>query len=102
MQTPSWTSAMRRLAASFAILALATPACADTLQEITTRGLVLTLPDGMAFDLTFRPDATYQDETGILHGRWRIDGDRLCTTSNFEPAERCEVYPKGKQAGDTF
>ena len=93
---------MRRLAAALAILALATPACADTLEEIATRGMVITLPDGLELDLTFAADGTYTGLDGGLRGRWRIEGDKLCTTSNLDPNERCEAYPKGKKAGDTF
>ena len=32
----------------------------------------------------------------------RIDGEKLCTTSNFNPAEECTVYPAGKKSGDSF
>ena len=32
----------------------------------------------------------------------RIDGEKLCTTSNMSPAEECSVYPAGKKSGDSF
>ena len=39
---------------------------------------------------------------GQVTGTWRIDGDKLCTSSNYDPNESCVVYPKGKKSGDSF
>jgi len=39
---------------------------------------------------------------GAVTGAWRIDGDRMCTTSKFSPIEECTLYPGGKVSGDTF
>jgi hypothetical protein len=92
---------MRRLLIAAAILALATPAAADTLQELTTKGSILTV-QGMDIEVTYTPDGKFTALDGQVIGTWRIDGDKLCTTSNFEPTEQCVEYPKGKKSGDSF
>jgi hypothetical protein len=93
---------MRKLlVATAAILALATPALAGTLQEITTKGMVLTVQD-MQIDVTYTPDGKFTAMDGQVTGTWKIDGDKLCTTSNFDPTETCLEYPKDKKSGDSF
>jgi hypothetical protein len=39
---------------------------------------------------------------GQVTGKWRVDGGKLCTSSNFAPDEECVAYPAGKKSGDTF
>ncbi|HEV2530150.1 hypothetical protein [Phenylobacterium sp.] len=93
---------MRRLIIAVAALAaLATPAWAGTLQEVTTRGMVLTIQD-MKIDVTFTPDGKFSAFDGQITGTWRIDGDKLCTISNADPNESCIEYPKDKKSGDSF
>jgi hypothetical protein len=91
---------MRALIAA-AVLAAATPAAADTLQEVTTKGIVLSV-QGMEIDVTYTPDGKFTALDGQVTGEWRIEGDKLCTKSNFEPTEQCVAYPKGKVSGDSF
>ena len=92
---------MRLLLAAAAALALATPAAAGTLQEITTKGMTLVV-EGMEIDVKYTPDGKFVAMDGQVTGTWRIDGDKMCTTSNFEPNEQCIEYPKDKKAGDSF
>jgi hypothetical protein len=99
---------MRRLFAATALLmaiaspaVLATPAWADTLEELTTRGMILTVQD-MNIDVEFTPDGKFTALDGQITGTWRIDGTKLCTTSNATPEEQCVEYPTGKKSGDTF
>ena len=92
---------MRRFLIACAALALATPAAAVTLQELTTKGIILTV-QGMDIDVTYTPDGKFTAMDGQVTGTWRIDGDKLCTTSNFDPTEQCVEYPKGKKSGDSF
>ena len=94
---------MRRIllaAAAFAI-AGATPVFAGTLEEVVAHGIVLTV-QGMDIDVAYTPDGKFTALGGQVTGAWRIDGDKLCTTSNFEPAENCVAYPAGKKSGDSF
>lgn len=92
---------MRLLIAAAAALAIATPAFADTLQEVTTKGIILSV-QGMDIDVTYTPDGKFTAMDGQVTGTWRIDGEKLCTTSNFEPAESCTAYPHDKKSGDSF
>ena len=89
------------LAATAAILALATPALAGTLEELTTKGMILTVQD-MQIEVTYTPDGKFTAMDGQVTGTWKIDGDKLCTTSNFDPSESCVEYPKDKKSGDSF
>ena len=94
---------MRRLliAATAGLALMAGAAAADTLQEVTTKGLILTV-QGMDIEVTYTPDGKFTAMDGQVTGTWRIDGDKLCTSSNFDPQETCVEYPKGKKSGDTF
>jgi hypothetical protein len=86
--------------AAFAGLALAQPAFAGTLQEVTTHGMVVTISD-MDIDVAFTPDGKFTALDGAVSGTWRIDGDKLCTTT-AEQGETCTAYPADKKSGDTF
>ena len=95
---------MRRLLIATAALtaaALATPAFADTLTEVTTHGIILTVQD-MDIAVTYTPDGKFTAMDGQVTGTWKIDGDKLCTSSNFDPNVTCVAYPKDKKSGDTF
>jgi hypothetical protein len=93
---------MRRLfIAAAALVAFATPALADTLQEVTTHGMVIMVQD-MQIEVTFTPDGKFSALDGQITGTWRIDGTKLCTTSNVDPNENCVEYPTGKKSGDSF
>jgi hypothetical protein len=89
------------LAATAALAFAAAPALADTLQELTTHGMVLTV-QGMDIDVTYTPDGKFSALDGQVTGTWRIDGDKLCTTSNVDPTEQCVAYPHDKKSGDSF
>lgn len=85
-------------------LAFSAPAMAQqrtTLQEVTTRGITMDTGGGQT-DVTYKPDGSFTAAGGEVTGKWRIDGDKLCTTSNFQPKEACTTYPAGKKSGDTF
>ena len=92
---------MRKLITCLAVAALAAPAFADTLKEVTTKGIILVV-EGMEIDVKYTPDGKFTAMDGQVTGTWRIDGEKLCTTSNFQPAEECTVYPKDKKSGDSF
>jgi hypothetical protein len=91
------------LIAAGVTLALAAPAFADTLQEVTTKGVVMSV-QGMDIPIAYKPDGTFSVEVQgqSITGRWRIDGTKLCTTSTMSPEERCTEYPTGKHSGDSF
>jgi hypothetical protein len=87
--------------AAVALAAIATPAAADTLQEVTAHGIDIIVGDAQ-IEVTFTPDGKFTAAGGEVFGVWRIDGDKLCTQSNFDQAENCVEYPKDKKAGDSF
>jgi len=82
-------------------LAMATPSHASTLTEVTSHGIILTL-GGTDIPVTYTPDGKLSAMDGAVTGVWRIDGDKLCTQTNNDPAEVCAVYPRDKKSGDTF
>jgi phosphate-selective porin len=84
-----------------AALALAFPAAAGTLQEVVDKGIVLSV-EGMDIDVTYTKDGKFTAMDGQVTGTYKIDGDKFCTTSNFDPTETCTVYPKDKKSGDSF
>lgn len=88
-------------ALAFSALAISTPALADTLKELTTHGMVMSV-QGMEIEVKYTPDGKFTAFDGQITGTWKIDGEKLCTTSNFDPNETCAVYPKDKKSGDTF
>ena len=93
---------MRMLVIAAAVAAaLATPAVAGTLEEVITHGMIIMAGD-MQIEVIFTSDGKFTAADGQVVGSWRIDGDKLCTTSNFQPDESCVEYPKDKKSGDSF
>jgi hypothetical protein len=102
---------MRILLTCAALAALAAPVLAqgappsDTLKEVTTKGIVINA-GGIEIPVTYKPDGTFSATIPGLDmpvaGKWRADGDKLCTTSEFAPQEECVPYPLGKKSGDSF
>ena len=95
---------MRPLLLVVTAMALATPAFAQdttTLDHVTTRGIVLSA-GGMEVDVSYKPDGSFTAMDGQVTGKWRVEGGKLCTLSNFAPAEECVAYPAGKKSGDSF
>jgi len=92
---------MRILLAAAAIAALATPAFADTIEEVVKNGIVLNV-QGMDIEVTYTADGKFTAMDGQVTGAWKRDGDKMCTSSNFDPNETCVEYPKDKKSGDSF
>ncbi|OYX48014.1 MAG: hypothetical protein B7Y90_11800 [Alphaproteobacteria bacterium 32-64-14] len=95
---------MKRIIAAGLIALIAAPAFAQTtttVQEVTTKGIIMEA-QGMQIDVTYKPDGTFTAMDGAVTGKWRIDGDKICSSSNFNPAEECTAYPAGKKSGDSF
>ena len=95
---------MKRIISITAAVLLAAPAFAQTattLQELTTKGMVMDA-GGFQIEVTYNPDGTFTAMDGAVTGKWRIDGDKLCTISDMNPSETCVAYPAGKKPGDEF
>ena len=96
---------MRKLLIGAALIAFSAPAFADTLKEVTTKGIVLSV-QGFEIDVLYKADGTFAasmpgDPTPVATGKWRIDGDKLCSSTDATP-EECVAYPKDKKSGDSF
>jgi hypothetical protein len=72
-----------------------------TFHEIITRGSVLVV-GGMDIDVAYTPDGKFTAMNGAVQGKWRIEGETFCTSTNFDPVETCALYPRDKKSGDTF
>lgn len=90
-------------------LACSAPAFADTLKEVTSHGQVMRgamQGTELTFATTFAADGTYSTKLDVVDqtmtGKWRIDGDKLCTKGDANPTEDCTAYPANKKSGDTF
>ncbi len=84
-------------------LAFALPAIAqgsDTLKEVIAKGIVLGT-GGSAIQVTYKADGTFSAMGGQITGKWRIDGDKLCSSTEAT-TEDCVLYPRGKKSGDSF
>ena len=87
-------------AAALAAAAIAAPVRAETLDEVVAHGMVVNIAD-MDIDVAFTPDHKFTALGGSIAGTWKIEGDKLCTTT-AEQGESCTAYPAGKKSGDTF
>jgi hypothetical protein len=95
---------LKRLVLSAGLAAaLAVPAFADTLTEITTKGIILKI-QGMEIPIMYNADGSFEGEAlGMpFAGKWAIKDAKLCTSSDMQPEERCTAYPEGKKSGDEF
>jgi hypothetical protein len=100
----------RTLIIAGACIALAAPAFAQemtTLQYVTTKGSVVKADvQGQALELPMKYNADGSYTTNAMgteiKGKWRIDGDKLCTVNDMNPTEACVAYPAGKKPGDEF
>ena len=105
---------MRNLIIGASLLALAAPAFAqavpDTLKEVTTKGIILTIDQVGDIDITYKADGTWVGKNealegaigGPLTGKWKIEDGKLCTEADIMPGMTCSAYPAGKKSGDTF
>src|SRR3569833_788746 len=89
------------VAALLAGVVVASSVLAVSLCEVTSHGIVLTIGD-MDIAVTYTPDHKFTAMDGAVTGAWRIDGEKLCTSSNVDPNETCVAYPKDKKSGDSF
>ena len=88
-------------AAGLLSLTLAAPAVAGTLEEVIAHGMVLKIQD-MDIVVVYTPDGKFTAADGQITGEWKIDGEKLCSNSNFDPNFTCLAYPKDKKSGDSF
>ena len=83
------------------LAALAAPAGAETLKEVTTHGIIMEA-NGARIDIDFTHDGRFTAFSGAATGRWRTEGEKLCSIPDASSVETCAVYPKNKTSGDRF
>jgi hypothetical protein len=100
---------MRILAAALAAALLAGPALAqttgappsDAVKVVLEKGLIIDIM-GMPVDMVFNKDGSFAAMQGSFPGRYRVDGNKVCLTSDAMPEESCLEVPDGKKSGDSF
>ena len=106
---------LTRVAITAVLLTIAAPSVAQeatTLQVILEKGVVIhDNIGGTAVDMhvTYKPDGTSVlnivgpgGKGTELAGKWRADGDKVCTSNAMNPVENCFDVPAGKKPGDSF
>jgi hypothetical protein len=101
---------MRLILLASIAAALAAPAIAqenDTLKNVIAKGSVVKANmqgQDLELQMAYKPDGTYSISVmgQSINGKWRIDGDKLCTSNDTAPNESCTPYPAGKKPGDEF
>lgn len=66
---------MVKLPLILGLAALAVPAWADTLKEVTTHGVIMET-GGARIDIVFTPDGKFTAFNGAATGTWRVEGDK--------------------------
>jgi phosphate-selective porin len=100
---------MRILTAALAATLLAGTAMAqtagapasDAVKVVLEKGLIIDMM-GMPIDMMFKADGSFAAMQGAFPGKYRVDGKKVCLTSDAMPEESCIDIPDGKKSGDTF
>lgn len=97
-----------RILAGVIALGLAAPAFAednDTLKHVIAHGTVVQANmqgQDLELNMSYKADGSYTASVAgqEVDGTWKVDGDKLCTTSQM--GQSCVTYPAGKAPGDSF
>jgi len=73
----------------------------DSVKAVIEKGLIIDIM-GMPVDMLFNKDGTFAAMGGAYPGKYRVDGKKVCLTSDAMPEESCIEVPDGKKSGDTF
>lgn len=100
---------MRLLTIALAAALIAAPALAqqapaakpanDTIKVMIEKGAVLSIM-GYEGTMEYKADGTWSGFDGQASGTYKVDGDKMCTTSDM--GEACVNYPAGKKSGEKF
>ena len=95
---------MALVAAAVAMPALAQTPPSDTLTEVISKGVTITVAQmSMTGDVAYKPDGTFSGFDGQYEGTYKVDGSKLCSTSAAVGEDNtCVEYPAGKVSGDKF
>ena len=73
----------------------------DSVKAVLEKGLMIDIM-GMPVDMMFNKDGSFAAMQGAYPGKYRVDGKKVCITSDAMPEESCIEVPDGKKSGDTF
>lgn len=73
----------------------------DTVKLVLEKGLLVDVM-GMEVDMMFKPDGSWAAMQGAFPGKYRVDGKKVCLSSDAMPEESCMEVPDGKKSGDSF
>ena len=96
---------MRILTAALVAGLIAAPALAqakpanDTIKAMIEKGVTMSIM-GFEGSIAYTADGNWSGFDGQASGKYTVDGDKMCTTS--DQGEGCAVYPAGKKSGDKF
>ncbi len=97
---------MKLKLALLAATLIATPAFAqgpapgnDTVLLVIEKGVMMNVM-GTEGEMEFKADGTWSGFGGAASGTYKVDGDKICTTSDL--GEGCASYPAGKKSGEQF
>lgn len=71
----------------------------DTITVMLEKGAIWTIM-GFEGEMTYTADGKWSGFEGQASGTYKVDGAKMCTTSDM--GEACVTYPDGKKSGDTF
>lgn len=98
-----------KIALAAAVALAAAPALAqtapnDTLTSVLAKGATLNVVSmGVTGDVAYKADGTFSGFDGQYEGTYKIDGNKLCSTSAAVGEDNaCVEYPDGKVSGDKF
>ncbi|MEO1243794.1 MAG: hypothetical protein AAFX54_17945 [Pseudomonadota bacterium] len=93
---------LRLFVFAFAVLFSTISFANDTI-DLFARGhqLQIVPENGEAFTVEFFSDGTYKTSHGSS-GKWKKDGDMLCTVRDSDAAHSCGVFPRGKKRGNAW
>jgi hypothetical protein len=106
---------LRPVLIAIVLFTIAAPSFAQetsTLQVILAKGVVIHDTIGgtpVDMHVTYKSDGTSTlnivgpgGKGAELAGKWRADGDKVCTSNAMNPVENCFDIPPGKKPGDSF
>ena len=89
------------VAPAFAQTPAAGAPATDAVKVVLEKGLIIDIM-GMPVDMMFKPDGSFAAMQGAFPGKYRVDGKKICITSDAQPDESCLEVPDGKKSGDSF
>jgi hypothetical protein len=89
------------IAPAFAQAPAAGAPATEAVKVVLEKGLLVDIM-GMPVDMMFNKDGSWAAMQGSFPGKYRVDGAKICISSDAMPEESCLEVPEGKKSGDSF